>query len=116
MVEHGTAPALDRVFRALASRPRREILRYAAHRPCSVTQLAGRFDMSLAAVAKHVQVLVGADLLSVVPDGRVRWCRLRPETLDTAQASIEQLRAFWNARLDALERVVRRPRAPKGRA
>jgi DNA-binding transcriptional ArsR family regulator len=106
MVEHAEAE-LDRVFRALGSAPRREILRMTAGERRSVSELAQHFDMSLAAVAKHVHVLVDAELVSLTQEGRVHYCRLKPETLDAARLSIDDLRRFWNARLDALERVAK---------
>jgi DNA-binding transcriptional ArsR family regulator len=101
-----TASALDRVFRALASEPRREILRRAAQQPCTVTQLAEHFDMTLAAVSKHVRVLEDANLLSPTREGRLHWCRLNPQTLDPVRSSIEALREFWNERLDGLEQFL----------
>jgi len=117
------ASALDRVFRALASAPRREILRRAAHQRCTVTQLAEHFDMTLAAVSKHIRVLEQANLLCPTHEGRLHWCQLNPETLDPARSSIEELRTFWNKRLDGLEqflvsersRVRRAPRPRRGR-
>jgi DNA-binding transcriptional ArsR family regulator len=98
---------LDRVFRALASGPRREILRRAARGRCTVTELADRFDMTLAAVSKHVRVLDQARLLTCEQDGRRQWRRLSPAPLEAAQSSIAELQAFWNARLDGLERLLR---------
>ncbi len=97
---------LDRVFRALASEPRREILRRVARERRTVTELAGNFDMSLAAVSKHIRVLEEANLLSHSREGRLHWCRLNPEALDPALASIEALRAFWGKQLDGLERFL----------
>lgn len=99
----GSVVALDRVFRALASAPRREMLRKTGLRPHSVTELAACFDMTLAAVSKHVQVLQRAKLISLTPDGRTRWCRVKPEALTLASASIDELRSFWSQRLDGLE-------------
>jgi DNA-binding transcriptional ArsR family regulator len=98
--------ALDRVFRALASQPRREILRRVAKERRTVTELAEHFDMSLAAVSKHVGVLHDAKLLVQTREGRVHWCRLDPSALEPARASIEELRSFWNDRLDGLERFL----------
>ena len=97
---------LDRVFRALASEPRREILRRTARRPCTVTELAEHFDMSLAAVSKHVGVLDEANLLVQARDGRLLWRQLNPQGLEPARATIEQLRDFWAKQLDGLERFL----------
>lgn len=118
MVESGGA-ALNRVFRALASEPRREILRRTARRRCTVSELAEHFDMSLAAVSKHVGVLDDAKLLVQTREGRLLWRQLNPGALEPARATIEQLRAFWNKQLESLERflvetgpAVRRKRRP----
>jgi DNA-binding transcriptional ArsR family regulator len=110
-----TASGLDRVFRALASEPRREMLRRAAQQPCTVTQLAEHFDMTLAAVSKHIRVLENANLLSPTYEGRVHWCRLNPEALGPAGSSIEALRGFWNERFDALEQFLVADRPPAAR-
>lgn len=105
MVE-SRANALNRVFRALASEPRREILRRAARHRCTVTELAEHFDMSLAAVSKHVVVLDDADLLVQTRDGRLHWRQLNPEALEPARATIEELREFWSKQLAGLERFL----------
>ena len=83
--------ALDRLFRALASAPRREILRLAARQKCAVTQFATQLNMSQPAVSKHVRILVDAALLTKTRDGRYRWCRLRRGGLEPARESIEEL-------------------------
>jgi DNA-binding transcriptional ArsR family regulator len=121
MVEQ-RSPALDRVFRALASEPRREILRRTAQRPWTVTELADLFDMSLAAVSKHIGVLDDARLLVQTRDGRLVWRRFNAEALEPAQTTLDELRVFWTRQLDGLERyLVRktrsapRPRKPRGK-
>jgi len=103
------SPAIDRVFRALASAPRREILRRAARRRCTVTELAKHFDMSLAAVSKHVGVLDDANLLVRTRDGRRHWRRFNPGALQPALATIEELQIFWTQQLDGLERFFQQP-------
>lgn len=80
-------------------------------KPCSVTQLSEHFDMSLAAVSKHVRVLADAGLLSVEREGRLQWCRFEPQALSVARASIDQIASFWQKRLDALERTLVAPAA-----
>jgi DNA-binding transcriptional ArsR family regulator len=114
MVE-SRARALDRVFHALASEPRREILRWTAKRRCTVTELAAHFDMSLAAVSKHVGVLDEAKLLLRTREGRLLWRQLNPEALAPATATIEELRAFWSQQLDHLEQFLVETTPPKRR-
>jgi DNA-binding transcriptional ArsR family regulator len=100
------AVALDRVFRALASSPRREILRRVARERRTVTELSDSFRMSLAAVSKHVRVLEDARLIAPTIEGRLHWCRLDPAPLEEARASIDEIRAFWGTQLDGLERFL----------
>lgn len=82
---------LDRVFRALASAPRRQILRLAARERCAVTQFAAQLKMSKPAVSKHVRVLVDAALLSKTREGRFCWCRLERSAFEPVRKSIEKL-------------------------
>lgn len=114
MVESNSA-SLDRVFHALASGPRREILRRTARRPCTVTELARHFDMSLAAVSKHVGVLDEASLLVQTRDGRLLWRQLNPQALEPARATLDELKAFWAAQLDGLERFLVETAPPRPR-
>jgi DNA-binding transcriptional ArsR family regulator len=106
MVDDRSA-ALDRVFRALASAPRREILRRVAAEQRTVTDLAEHFDLTLAAVSKHIRVLEEARLVARTKQGRLHWYRLVPEALQPARASIDAVGAFWSGRLQALESLLR---------
>jgi DNA-binding transcriptional ArsR family regulator len=90
-VASGCAKALDRLFRALASAPRREILRLAARQKCAVTQFATQLNMSQPVESKHVRVLVDAALITKTRDGRYRSCRLRRSAFEPARESIEEL-------------------------
>src|SRR5262245_53239786 len=97
---------LDHVFHALAHPVRRRILRQIARKEQTITQLAAPFEMSLEAVSKHVQVLERARLLRRTRSGRVHRCRLRPAPLRDAAKVLADLAVLWNARLDALERLL----------
>ena len=96
---------VDRIFRALADRTRRDIVRRTLVGEVTVSQLASGYDMSFAAVQKHVAVLEGAGLITKHPHGRERLVRGNPETIRRAQALLDQYEALWRdrvARLDAL--------------
>jgi DNA-binding transcriptional ArsR family regulator len=71
-----------------------------------VTGLAAPFEMSLAAVSKHVKVLERARLVKRTVDGRVHRCALRGAGLRDADAWLGHYREFWDATLDALARYV----------
>jgi DNA-binding transcriptional ArsR family regulator len=58
------AASLDKIFEALASTPRREILAYLSEAELSTTELAERFSMSAPAISRHLSVLENAGLVS----------------------------------------------------
>jgi DNA-binding transcriptional ArsR family regulator len=66
---------LDRAFAALADPTRRAILDRLAHdSELAVMQIAGRFDVSLPAVIKHLDVLARAGLIERAKAGRTVNC------------------------------------------
>lgn len=100
-----TAPQSDPlapIFLALADATRRRLVHLLAEREQTVSELAAPFDISLAAVSKHLQVLEKAGLVRRRIDGRTHYCSLRPEALAGALDWISIYRNFWNQRLDAL--------------
>ena len=94
--------SLDAVFAALADPTRRAIVARLAGGETSVSELAAPFDMSLVAVSKHLRVLEHAGLLDQRKRGRVRYCRLSPEPLRSADDWLAEYRVFWQTRLDSL--------------
>lgn len=106
--------ALDDVFGALADPTRRAILRRLTAGDASVGELAAPFEMSFAAVSKHVGVLERAGLVVRESRGRERRCHLDPRPLEAVSDWANHSRAFWNERLDALDALLRqRSAAPK---
>lgn len=99
--------AIDAVFHALASQPRRELVLRLSAGPLTVGELAAPLDMSLAAAAKHVQVLERAGLIRRTIDGRRHICRLDPRPLATAHGWLAFYQRFWDERLDALDDLMR---------
>ena len=101
-----TDPELDRLFRALADATRRDIVaRLLAGEETSVSALAARYDMSFAAVQKHVAVLEEAGLVTKRQQGRERIVRGNPERIARARELLTRLEELWKsrfARLDAL--------------
>jgi DNA-binding MarR family transcriptional regulator len=68
--------------------------------------LAAPFDISLNSVSKHIRMLERAQLVRRRKSGRDHFLSLNPKPLDQAAKWIEQQRALWNSRLDALERAL----------
>lgn len=115
----GSEAGLDQVFGALADPTRRAILRRLTEGDASVGELAAPFDMTFAAVSKHLGVLERAGLLVRESRGRERRCYLDARPLAAAAHWTSQYRDFWEQRLDALEALLRdrakKPRAPRRR-
>lgn len=97
---------VDRIFRALADATRRDILRRALAGEASVSQLAAAYDMSFAAVQKHVAVLEGAGLVSKEPRGRERFVRGDPHALAQARALLDRYEQIWRDRIGRLDTLL----------
>jgi DNA-binding transcriptional ArsR family regulator len=93
---------LDAIFQALAHPIRRDILEQVADSPESVGELAEPYEVSLAAVSKHLQVLEEAGLIEFEQDGRVRRAHLDAAPLSAAFGWLTRYRVFWEDRFDAL--------------
>ena len=105
-MRHAAAPVLDQVYGAIADPTRRAILTLLAAGDENVGGLAGRFPMSFNAVSKHVKVLERAGLVRRRVQGREHMLRLEAGPLREASRWLEHYRAFWDARLDALEAML----------
>ena len=97
---------LDATLLALADPTRRAILRRLARGDARVTELARPFDISLNAVSKHIRMLERARLVSRRRAGREHILSFNPRPLDRAAAWIAEQRAFWTARLEALDALL----------
>ncbi|MEH6422210.1 metalloregulator ArsR/SmtB family transcription factor [Pseudomonas sp. CGJS7] len=71
----------DKIFEALASSPRRQILAFLSERELSAGDIAARFDMSAPAVSRHLSVLVNAGLISSERRGQFVVYKLVPDNL-----------------------------------
>src|SRR5262249_43004566 len=104
------ASRLTTVFGAVADPTRRAIVKRLGHGPARVTEIAKDFPMSLNSVSKHLQVLERAGLMRREIQGRDHICTLNVQPLREATGWMDEVRAFWESRLDVLERqfVARR--------
>jgi DNA-binding transcriptional ArsR family regulator len=93
---------IDHIFHALGDPTRRAMVERLSVGPVSVSQLAGPFNMSLAAVVQHLQILEESGMVRTEKIGRVRTCRINPKGLDAIQQWIEARRSPWEKRLDQL--------------
>ena len=88
---------------ALADPTRRGILARLATGEATVTELAAPYEMSLAAVSKHLKVLEQAGLISRGKDAQFRPCKLEAGPMKDVAGWLEDYRRFWEARLDRLQ-------------
>lgn len=96
----------DSTFAALSDATRRGVLEQLAREDASITQLAGRFGMTLTGMKKHVSVLEEAGLVATHKIGRTRTCRLGTRTLAEEAAWIERYRQLWTERFNELDAIV----------
>ncbi|CRK75757.1 Transcriptional repressor SdpR [Nereida ignava] len=94
---------LDATFAALADPTRRAILSMLLEDDMAVTDVAEPFDMSLAAISKHLIILQKAGLISQEKRGRVKWCKLEPDALRGASTWMQSFGQFEPVNLDAFE-------------
>ncbi len=90
MVEYTSE--LDAIFQALSDPVRREVLDMLADSDYTVGEIALQFDISLAAVSKHLQVMERAGLITKQKDGRQRIVGLAPYSIQNAEQYLEQYR------------------------
>jgi DNA-binding transcriptional ArsR family regulator len=105
MVQYLTA-RLDDSFAALSDATRRGVLEQLGHADASITDLADKFHMTLTGMKKHVGVLERAGLVATQKVGRVRTCKLGLRRLGEEAAWIDRRLQLWDARFDALDKVV----------
>ncbi|MCG6884627.1 MAG: metalloregulator ArsR/SmtB family transcription factor [Silicimonas sp.] len=99
---------LDTVFSALADPTRRHILTMLLEDDMAVTDVAEPFEMSLAAISKHLGVLSRAGLISQERRGRVTWCKLEPGAMKAASVWMQGFGQFEPVDLDAFETFLAR--------
>ena len=97
---------LDHTLIALADPTRRAILQRLSRGQARVTELAEPFAISLNSVSKHIRLLERADLVRREKQGRDHWLTLNPEPVDEVLQWMNEQRAMWTRRLDALEALL----------
>jgi DNA-binding transcriptional ArsR family regulator len=104
MVEYSLQ--LDSVFGSLADPTRRDILQRLRDGEMSVGEIARPYQLTLAAVSKHLKVLETARLVVKRRRGRKQVVQLSPEVLATAESYLRQYEQLWQIRLDALDELL----------
>ena len=98
--------SLDATFAALADPTRRAILSMLLEDDMAVTDVAEPFEMSLAAISKHLVILTRAGLIAQEKRGRVKWCKLQPDAMKDASVWMQSFGQFEELDMDAFERFL----------
>ncbi len=91
------------VFQAIADPTRREIINLLVHQTLNLNSVSENFGISRPAISKHMKILTECGLVVIKQKGRERYCEANLEQLRQVSEWVEQYRAFWTNKLDALE-------------
>ena len=98
--DESNSATLDAVLMALADPTRRAILKQLSRRESTVNEIAKPYDISLAGVSKHIQVLEKAHLVLKRKEGRIQHCRLNPQPLGSVARLLIEYKHFWENQFD----------------
>lgn len=98
---------LDSIFGSLSDPIRRDIISKVARAEYSVGELVAHYDVSFAAISKHLKVLESARLISKRKEGKKHMITIAPGALISADEYLEQYRQMWQSRHDKLEQLIK---------
>ncbi|GAA0547394.1 ArsR family transcriptional regulator [Saccharopolyspora erythraea NRRL 2338] len=101
-----TADEVDRIFHGLADATRRDIIGQVLRQEQSISALANRYDMSFAAVQKHVAVLERASLVIKQRRGREQLVRGNPDVLHRTARLLDEYEEIWRHRARGIEELL----------
>ena len=104
MVEY--ALQLGTTFVSLDDPTRRDILSRVSRCELSVGELAADYNVTFAAISKHLKVMERAKLIVKRREGKKQMVTLAPEALKSADEYLEQYRRMWQSRFDKLETLI----------
>jgi DNA-binding transcriptional ArsR family regulator len=99
---------LDSVFGSLADPTRRDILRRVAAAELSISQIAEHYDLTFAAISKHLKILEKAQLIRKRRQGKQQIVQLSPAAFKEASEYLQRYEQLQNDRFDALETLIRK--------
>lgn len=104
----GNSDPLSDIFQSLADATRRDILSRVAKKEMSVTEIASRYNLTFAAVSKHLKVLENAKLVVKRRQGREQLVHMAPATIQIATNVLEYYQNLWESRFDSLEEYLKK--------
>jgi DNA-binding transcriptional ArsR family regulator len=105
MVEYTLS--LDSIFSSLADPTRRDILRRLITQELSISELAKPYDITFAAVSKHLKVLERAQLIIKKRRGKEQMVQVSPLALKDAADYLESYRLLWDERFQSLDKLLK---------
>ena len=98
---------LNNIFASLADPTRRDIIARVARKEHSVGELVSQYNVSFAAISKHLKVLEGAKLIVKRKEGKKQMVTLAPDALRNADEYLEQYRQTWEQKFKKLDALLR---------
>jgi DNA-binding transcriptional ArsR family regulator len=98
---------LDYIFSSLADPTRRDILHRVARAELSVGELVDKYNMSFAAISKHLNVLERAKLITKRREGKKHMVTLAPQALQSADEYLERYRQVWEQKYNKLDALLK---------
>lgn len=95
------------VFQALADETRRDILRRLINGEQTITEIAQKYSISFAAVAKHLNVLEAAALIIKKKQGRTQVIKANPNTIASTTDYLKRYEQMWDEKFNKLEEVIK---------
>src|SRR5579872_5694720 len=105
MVEYTLS--LDSIFGSLADPTRRDILRRVSRQELTVSEIAKPYDMTLAAISKHLKILEKAKLIMKRRRGKEFMVQVSPAAFQGAAVYLQAYERLWNERFDRLEQLIK---------
>jgi DNA-binding transcriptional ArsR family regulator len=105
-VSSTNATKLDVVFQALSDATRRDIMRVTVSDEFTVSALSQRYEMSFAAVQKHVAVLERAGLVVKRQNGREQLVRGNIKTIRSATKLLNTYEELWLGRIERINTIL----------
>lgn len=98
---------LDSIFASLSDPTRRDILMRVADAELSISELVASYNISFAAISKHLKVMERAKLIVKRKEGKKQMVSMAPGALRSADEYLEQYRRMWQSRYDKLDKVIK---------
>lgn len=103
MVEQAT---LSNIFKSLSDPTRRDILARVYEKERTISELSENYDMSFAGIAKHINVLEAAGLVSKNKKGKEQIITIGGESFELANSYLQDYAVLWSERFDRMEEIL----------